>query len=384
MGLDLTDRLMTFSLFEILIIIGLSQGLVTSVLLLTSRDRQLSKRILGVTVLVFCVAICRTLLHSTGLWNTLSFRYFPVGMELLLPALVYLYVLSLTEADFRLKRIHGLLFIPGLCYAIYDIGIYLAVVGLDSFAAKRAVTDAWYYDQINEVEDLLIVVVTMASVVAGYQKIRAYLNWLQQFKGHREMPIYRWLKSIIKWGVLLGLVLMLNELLDTLSLAMDVQTQRWRFFNLFLAFVTYYLGFMGYRQDGMKVHDSKDQLSAKANRLNAADRSDVWAVLQQKMHDDQVYLDPSLTLKELAEQLGVSAEQLSLLINQKQGMGFRDWLNRCRVEHFKSLVSSQAVSAASILALALDSGFNSQASFYRAFNKFAGTSPKAYIDGLNE
>ncbi|MCB1605044.1 MAG: helix-turn-helix transcriptional regulator [Xanthomonadales bacterium] len=33
-----------------------------------------------------------------------------------------------------------------------------------------------------------------------------------------------------------------------------------------------------------------------------------------------------------------------------------------------------------ILDIALDCGFNSQASFYRAFKKFEGMTPKAYLD----
>ena len=94
----------SFTLFEILIIIGLTQGLVTSVLLLTTKDKQLSKRILGVTVLVFCIANCRVLLHSTGLWNTMTFKFFPVGMELFLPPLVYFYILSLTVTDFKINK----------------------------------------------------------------------------------------------------------------------------------------------------------------------------------------------------------------------------------------------------------------------------------------
>ncbi len=371
--------MVSFSLFEILMIVGLVQGVITSGLLLASSEKQLSKRILGVTVLVFCIAICRTLLHSMGLWDNLSFRYLPVGMELLLPPLVYLYVCSLVEGDFGLKRRHMMYFIPGLFYAVYDIGLYLWVFQLDTFAAKREVANLLYFNQLNEVEDYLIVIVTMTFVYFGFRKIAAYLKWLKQFKNYQSMPIYKWLKSIIKWSALLGFVLMSNQLLDTFSLAMDVQYYRWRFFNLFLAFVTYYLGFMGYRQDGLKVHQSQTILKNKAQRLKVSDNSEITHKLVFELEQELLYLNPDLTLKKLASVLESTPESISAIINQKYGLSFRDLINQYRVNHFKTLAADQSNQATAVLTMALDSGFNSQASFYRAFKKFEGTSPKEYL-----
>ncbi len=371
--------LVSFSFFEILLIVGLVQGLVTSGLLLSSRDKQLSKRILGVTVFIFCIAICRTLLHSMGLWDNLTFRYFPVGMELLLPPLVYLYVCLLTEDEFTLQWQHLLYFIPGLIYAVYDISLYLWVVQLDTFTSKNEVANLLRFNELNELEDYLIVMVTLVFVFLVYRKISAYLKWLEQFKGHQSMPIYLWLKSIIKWSMLLGFVLISNEILDTFSLAMDVQNYRWRFFNLFLAFVTYYLGFMGYRQDGLKVHESKTLLKNKEKRMQANKDGDIEIQLMYKLNNDLVYLDSDLTLKRLAAGLGVSSEALSAVINQKFEQSFRELINQFRINHFKSLVVDQSINTTSILTMALDSGFNSQASFYRAFKKFEGMSPKDYI-----
>ncbi len=340
----------------------------------------MSKRILGLSVLVFCVAICRPLLHSSGLWNTLTFRYFPVGMELLLPPLMYVYVLALTEENFTLRWQHGWHFAIGLFYALYDISVYLLVLPLESFEAKRSWSDAMYYNQFNKAEDYLIVFLTVAYVYLGYRRISAFIKWLKQFKNYQNFPIYKWLKSIIKWSALLGLVLLSNHLLDTFSLAMDIQYYRWRFFSLILAFLTYYLGFMGYRQDGLKVHEAQTSLANRAQKLKAGANPAIEQKLLDKLEKETVYLDPALTLKQLAADLEVPSETISIVINQKFEMSFRDLLNHYRVRHFKGLVSDCSDALPSILSLALDSGFNSQASFYRAFKKFEGLSPKTYIE----
>lgn len=373
----------SFAIFEILIIIGISQGLVTSVLLLTSKENQQSKKILGITILVFCIANCRVILHSSGLWNDPSFRYLPVGMELFLPPLVYLYVLSLTKTQFAFKKHYCWHFVPGLLYAVYDISLYLLTIGEESMQAKRLIANQLYFDQSNLIEDYLIVVLTIVYVAMGYQKVYAYLSWLKQFKQYKTFPIYRWLKSLIFWSTILGSVLMINQLLTTFSIAMEEPMYRWRFFNLFLAFVTYYLGFMGYKNDGLKIHLSQTNLSSLAIKLSKNEMLTIEKYLLEKLENDAVYLDNLLTIKKLAAQLDVTSENLSLVVNQKFEMGFRDLINSYRVNRVKELLSEKNKPARSILDLALESGFNSQASFYRAFNKHEGMSPKTYLSNLS-
>jgi len=367
----------TFTLFEILIIIGLTQGLITSVLLLTAKENPQSKKILGMTVLIFCIANCRVLLHSSGLWNNENFRYFPVGMELLLPPMVYLYVLSLTKTNFVFNKKYMWHFIPGLLYACYDIVLYILTLGKQTMQAKGLLSQQLYFNQLNLIEDYLIIILTLIYVVLGYKRISAYLTWLKQFKQYKTFPIYGWLKSLIYWSMVLGSLLMINQLMDAFSMAMDIKNYRWRFFNLFLAFVTYYLGFMGYKKDGLKVHVSKTKLESLAKKLNKSQGQDTEKLLLEKLDKESVYLDATITLKSLATDIGVTAESLSLVVNQKFEMGFRDLINTYRVKHIKKLLSTN--SNHSILDMALDSGFNSQASFYRAFKKFEGMSPKAYL-----
>ncbi|MGX5202107.1 helix-turn-helix domain-containing protein [Aliikangiella sp. IMCC44632] len=373
-----------FSFFEILIIIGISQGLVTSVLLLTSKENQYSKRILGFTVLVFCIANCRVLLHSSGLWDVAVFRFFPVGMELFLPPLVYLYVLSLTESDFKIKKQYLWHFIPGGLYAVFDISVYLLALGQETMAAKDELSRQLYFDQANWLEDYLIVISTLTYVVFGYVKIANYLTWLKQFKQYKSFPIFSWLRGIIFWSAILGLVLMTNQLLDTFSLWVEQPSYRWRFFNLFLAFMTYYLGFMGYKNDGLKVHLSQTNLTSLAKKLSQSQVQSIEQELLHKLDKEAVYLDGSLTLKQLAVELNVTSENLSLVVNQKFAMGFRDLINTYRVDRVKQQLSDNTNANISMLDLALESGFNSQASFYRAFKKHQGLSPKAFLAQLSK
>lgn len=246
-------------------------------------------------------------------------------------------------------------------------------------AGKDGLAEQMYFDPLNIFEDYLIVVLTLIFITLGYKKVTAYLSWLKQFKDYQRLPIYGWLKNMFFWSCIVGGVLTVNQLLDSLSLMMEQPKYRWRFFNLTLAFATYYIGFMGYKNDSLKVHVSRKNLSSLAKKLSNEQITALEAKLLQMLDKEAVYLDGSLTLKQLAGNLEVTSENLSLVVNQKFGMGFRDLINQYRVNRVKQLLRGNAQSELSILDIALDSGFNSQASFYRAFKKVEGVSPKEYM-----
>ena len=68
------------------------------------------------------------------------------------------------------------------------------------------------------------------------------------------------------------------------------------------------------------------------------------------------------------------------MINAGAGKNFNDFVNAYRVDEFKRQVREPASAHLSFLGLALDCGFNSKATFNRAFKKFTGTSPKEFTE----
>lgn len=93
---------------------------------------------------------------------------------------------------------------------------------------------------------------------------------------------------------------------------------------------------------------------------------------------DQLFLRPNLTLNELAEEVGVPPYQLSNYLNQGEGKSFFDFVNTYRLDHLKKLLISPDHSQFTILALGLESGFNSKASINRVFKQQTGTTPSQY------
>ncbi|MCK0190636.1 helix-turn-helix domain-containing protein [Arenibacter sp. F20364] len=96
------------------------------------------------------------------------------------------------------------------------------------------------------------------------------------------------------------------------------------------------------------------------------------------MLEKEPYLDPNLTLSNLATMMGIPSNQLSQLLNEGYGKNFADFVNTFRLETFKGKVADDSQRHLTILALAYDSGFNSKTVFNTYFKKTMGTTPRAY------
>lgn len=101
-------------------------------------------------------------------------------------------------------------------------------------------------------------------------------------------------------------------------------------------------------------------------------------VLAKLMDDERPWLDERLRLDDLAIRLGTSRHELSQVFNQHLGTGFHDYVNQHRVAEAKRLLLD-AASRRSILDIGLAAGFGSSASFYRAFKKHVGMTPKDFL-----
>lgn len=105
--------------------------------------------------------------------------------------------------------------------------------------------------------------------------------------------------------------------------------------------------------------------------------------LMQLMQTQRPYVDPYLTLNDLAEKMEMPANQLSQLLNEGFDQNFSEFVNSYRIELFKDKVADPAKQHLTLLALAFESGFNSKTVFNTFFKKAVGMTPKAYKQSLS-
>jgi len=105
------------------------------------------------------------------------------------------------------------------------------------------------------------------------------------------------------------------------------------------------------------------------------------AVLEAKiaklMNEQKLYLKPGLKISDVALAVGSNRTYVSAAINRAKGMSFSDYVNSRRIEYAKQRLLEEGDTA--ITSMAETAGFASFPSFYRAFVKFTGKSPTAWL-----
>lgn len=101
--------------------------------------------------------------------------------------------------------------------------------------------------------------------------------------------------------------------------------------------------------------------------------------LEQIMIDYKLYLNPDLSLKDLASYLELPANYVSQLLNLGFQKNFSEYVNTFRVNEFKERVLQKENKGLTIMAVAYDSGFNSKTVFNTFFKKIEGITPNAYL-----
>ena len=97
------------------------------------------------------------------------------------------------------------------------------------------------------------------------------------------------------------------------------------------------------------------------------------------MTQRQLYLNPKLTLKEVAAAIGTNMTYLSIYLNHYQHLTFYDYVNRFRVEEACHLIDEMSSTGRiNMTEVAQRSGFNSVSTFNRNFKKTKGITPKEY------
>jgi len=138
-------------------------------------------------------------------------------------------------------------------------------------------------------------------------------------------------------------------------------------------FFIYFIGYNGFQHQ--EVFKQYEIGRYEKSRLSASSSKAILDAMLALMNEKRVYLDSSLRLKDLSDQLGFPQHYVSQVINDINGKNFADFINEYRVEEAKKLLIQ---SDQRIIHVAYDSGFNNKASFNNAFKRFTGMSATEY------
>jgi len=123
---------------------------------------------------------------------------------------------------------------------------------------------------------------------------------------------------------------------------------------------------------------NKSQESTENNNLKLDNGDEMAKQLYAYMDAHKPYLEPSLTLDDLASKLQLSTRELSILINHHLNKHFFDFINDYRIQEAAELLKSSSDKKLTVLEILYEVGFNSKSSFNTAFKKKTGFTPTEY------
>lgn len=106
------------------------------------------------------------------------------------------------------------------------------------------------------------------------------------------------------------------------------------------------------------------------------DKGSLASRFRRLMMDEQLFLQPSLTLSDVAERLHTNKTYVSKMVNQYYKLGFPELLNILRVDYAQQYIRSHPNASQEEIAHA--SGFLSASSFNSTFKRISGFTPKVW------
>ncbi len=104
-----------------------------------------------------------------------------------------------------------------------------------------------------------------------------------------------------------------------------------------------------------------------------------YARLIDVMEEERAYREPGLSVRALAQRVGLPEHRLRALINQTLGhRNFAAFLNGYRLADARAALADPAAAETSILTIAMDSGYQSLSTFNRAFRAHQDETPSEY------
>lgn len=125
--------------------------------------------------------------------------------------------------------------------------------------------------------------------------------------------------------------------------------------------------------------ENEEKKISQLNSLSANEIEQLKIKLYKILEFDKPFLDDSLSLTELASQIGISNKQLSELLNQHLKVNFYNLINDYRINEVKKRLENYNSNKETLLGIAFESGFQSKASFNRVFKLKTGLSPSKYL-----
>lgn len=365
------------SIISVLGVIIVLLFLFFSVFLFTVKTEKKTSNYLLAAFLVVTAIDISAFFYSNFIELPLAIEMLRIKISSFKDPLLFLYILSIIYSNFKLKKIHLIYAVPWL------LGIIVLMPNF--FLADNATKLDFFnsYDEKPEGKFLNVFgyLVSLAYLFSEiYYVIRYRKLLLENYTDKNAFKNYNWLKQLLILLTIGQIITVIKNVSREFysSETTDVLRIVTLLFGVFFIFWLVFKALNSpklFRGVDVNLNTSKEM---KDNVGGEAKNNQQIKLLKDYMDEEKPYLNPSLTIRNLAEQLKIPMRELSVLINQDLKQHFFDFVNEYRIEKAKRILKDTSKSKQTVLEILYEVGFNSKSSFNTAFKKHTGLTPTQY------
>lgn len=362
--------------FSIIVLLGIAQGLflVFSLRRIKDVNKDANQLLTVFVLLITLTMIGRFLLDIHVDLTFLSFIALPDSIIFLYGPVLYLYLQKLLIKPIKRPKLLAH-FIPAILFIISNIPSLLNESNIFHLLWVEFTRVRFIVIEGGAIVHNIIYFYLGASLVLEYQKSSNNEFSFKQFPSYLKAIFALIALTLIVWGI--SYISWVTANYNILS-AIGYRTV-W----IILPFIMYTLGFFAIRQPELFKINPEYSLEKDA----VIDNEDL-EILKEKvaksMQEHRPFLNPRFTLQGLSELTGIKPHLLSKVINKGFELNFSDYINSYRVEEFKELVMKEEKREFTLLAVALEAGFNSKTTFNTTFRKFTNTTPREFVNVIHK
>jgi AraC-like DNA-binding protein len=367
---------------EPVLYIGISQSFFAGLLISTKKPYSTSNRLMAAWLFLICIEMIFALINRKVLemysFPFITFTYGP---------LLYLYIKFMTSPDKKFNWLELLHFVPFLIF------FTISVV----FRSEPLVRDLRSFFRPDKFISLRIIYsVSLFLSITGYS-VLSFLEIKRHQKNLKNLVSFTSQKITLNWLKILAIsfyaAYFILFILGGLNIIGNyIPFDPYFVIFGFIAVFSMVYSFYGIKQpvifgeevipDNAYIYDKKETEKYSRSGLKDAQAEKYLARLISFMESGKPFLDGNLAIQDLADKTGISRHHITQVLNENYKRNFFTFINEYRVREVIERFNNKKFDNYTILAIALDSGFNSKSTFNSFFKSQTGLTPSEYREKI--
>lgn len=374
---------MQFSLQDILLLFVIFQLFFISIFLFSKETgKKISNVLLGFFFLSFSLSLADSFLLKNELYiNHPSLATWSGAFPLLYGPLLYLYTQSLLFSDFKITIKRLLHLVPFVLFFIFSFVAY----SIQSTQQKQIILEQIKNRQVAAYFYFIASFFALHFCLYAFiclKLIKQYRKLANEKVSDMQLVNLSWLSSTIIFFTALFIFSIVNNFVALTSFA------KYYSFSLTIIIIAVFIFINRVLFKALKKPEifswanekEIQKISVDEKQISEATNIDKenLSMLLNYMQLQKPFLEPELTVENLAAKTGLKTKELSKLINENLHQNFFDFVNRYRIEEAKKLLNNPADKKITVLEVLYEVGFNSKSSFNTLFKKYTGITPSEF------